>query len=198
MADDLPELLVPDAAEWRAWLQAHPDEALGVWLVLSKKGFTDPTSLKYDDALDEALCFGWIDGLLHARDERTYSQRFTPRRRASKWSQSNVGRIERLTAEGRMKPAGTKEVERAKDDGRWDAAYPGRTKIEVPDDLAAALVAEPLAKAVFDTLDSTNRYAVLVRLHNTKPRARAKWIERTVAMLARGETFHPIPGSPGA
>ncbi|HEV8065330.1 MAG TPA: hypothetical protein VGP46_10885, partial [Acidimicrobiales bacterium] len=109
MADDLPELIVADAAAWRAWLETNGAAEPGVWLVLSKKGFTEPTSLKYDDALDEALCHGWIDGLLHRRDERTYSQRFTPRRAASKWSMSNVGRVERLTTEGRMRPGGTIE-----------------------------------------------------------------------------------------
>ncbi|MGH9170509.1 MAG: YdeI/OmpD-associated family protein [Acidimicrobiales bacterium] len=196
MADEQPELLVTDAGAWRAWLDANFDDPVGVWLVLAKKGAVQPTSLKYEEALEEALCYGWIDGLLHTRDDRTYSQRFTPRRRASKWSQSNVERIGRLTRQGRMQPSGLAEVERAKEDGRWEAAYPGRTKIDVPADLEAALAAEPAAQALFARLDGTNRYSVLVRLHNTKARSRPKQIERTVAMLARGETFYPLPTPP--
>jgi uncharacterized protein YdeI (YjbR/CyaY-like superfamily) len=197
VADDLPELIVADAETWRAWLEANPDEEAGVWLVLAKKGWVEPTSLKYDDALDEALCYGWIDGLIHARDEATYCQRFTPRRRKSRWSLSNVGRIERLIAEGRMQPAGLSEVERAQEDGRWDAAYPGRTTIEVTPELEAALAAEPAAQALFARLDGTNRYAVLVRLHNTKQSAKPAYIQKVVAMLARGETLYPMPGGGG-
>jgi uncharacterized protein YdeI (YjbR/CyaY-like superfamily) len=119
MTDELPELTVADCAGWGAWLAEHHDQQTGIWLVLAKKGTTHPTSLSYEQAVEEALCHGWIDGLARRRDEATYSQRFTPRRARSNWSQSNVGRVERLIGTGRMRPAGLAEVERAKADGRW-------------------------------------------------------------------------------
>src|SRR6266480_6687472 len=136
MAVELPELIVRDAAAWREWLANHHANPTGVWLVLAKKGIEEPTSLTYDQALEEALCHGWIDGQGRRRDETTYRQRFTQRRRRSSWSKRNTGHAERLVAEGRMHPAGVAEVERAKADGRWDAAYAGPTSIEVPPDLA--------------------------------------------------------------
>jgi uncharacterized protein YdeI (YjbR/CyaY-like superfamily) len=186
------ELLVPDAAAWRGWLEAHHDDAAGVWLTLAKKGTTEPTSLSYDQALDEALCFGWIDGQVRRLDERTFRQRFTPRRARSGWSRRNVGLVERLVAEGRMHAAGNAEVERARADGRWAAAYAGPATIEVPDDLAAALAAEPRARATFERLTSQNRYSVLFRVSTAKRAdTRARRIEQLVAMLARGETIHP-------
>ena len=122
MAVDASELLVADVAAWRAWLRDHHTGADGVWLVLAKKGTSEPTSVSYEQALEEALAHGWIDGQSRRRDERTYRQRFTPRRKRSTWSASNVLRVERLTAEGRMQPAGIAEVERARADGRWAAA----------------------------------------------------------------------------
>jgi uncharacterized protein YdeI (YjbR/CyaY-like superfamily) len=186
------DLLLRDAADWRAWLDAHHAESDGVWLVLAKKGTVRPTRLTYDDALEEALCHGWIDGQVRRRDEATYRQRFTPRRARSPWSKRNVGLAERLVAEGRMQPAGAAEIERAKADGRWEAAYAGPATIEVPDDLAAALAAEPRAKAMFDALTSRNRYAVLYRVTTAKRAdTRARRIEQFVAMLARGETPYP-------
>jgi len=189
--DALPELLILDAGAWREWLHAN-HEGTGVWLVLAKKGVTEPTRLTYDEALEDALCFGWIDGQVGRRDERTYRQRFTPRRARSSWSQRNVGLIERLAGEGRMHPAGHAAVERAKQDGRWEAAYAGQATVEVPDDLAAALAAKPTALAMFETLSSQNRYAVLYRIGEAKrAETRARRIERFVAMLARGETIHP-------
>ena len=139
MPTDIPELTVADVDAWRRWLAEHVDGPQGVWLVLAKKGTTEPTSLTYDQALEEALCQGWIDGQARTRDAVTYLQRFTPRRARSQWSRRNVGIVERLTAEGRMQPAGIAEVARARSDGRWDAAYGGQATIEVPDDLAAAL-----------------------------------------------------------
>jgi uncharacterized protein YdeI (YjbR/CyaY-like superfamily) len=150
MATEPPELLLPDATAWRSWLAEHGDEAAGVWLVLAKKGTSDPTSLRYDEALEEALCHGWIDGQGRRRDEATSLRRFTPRRRRSGWSKRNVGIVERLTAEGRMQPRGLAEVDRAKADGRWDAAYAGPASIEVPPDLTAALAADPAGQAMFD------------------------------------------------
>ncbi len=186
------ELLVPDAAAWRAWLASHHDEEGGVWLVLAKKGTTEPTSLSYDQALDEALCFGWIDGQVRRLDEGTFRQRFTPRRSRSPWSKRNVGIADRLLADGRMHARGLAEVERAKADGRWEAAYAGPATIEVPADLAAALAASPRARAMFELLTSQNRYAVLFRISSAKRAdTRARRIEQFVAMLARGETVYP-------
>jgi uncharacterized protein YdeI (YjbR/CyaY-like superfamily) len=192
MVTDLPELTVDDAAAWREWLREHPANPDGVWLVLAKKGTRDPTSLSYDQALEEALCQGWIDGQRGPRDEATYRVRFTPRRARSPWSARNVDIVTRLEWEGRMQPAGRAEVQRAKSDGRWDAAYAGQASIGVPADLAAALAREPRAAAMFEILTSQNRYAVLYRIENAKRTdTRARRIEEYVAMLARGETIYP-------
>jgi uncharacterized protein YdeI (YjbR/CyaY-like superfamily) len=197
MPAELPELIVRDAAAWRAWLATHHDDPAGVWLVLAKKGTEEPTTLTYDQALEEALCHGWIDGQVGRRDDITYRQRFTPRRRRSAWSKRNTGSAERLLAEGRMHPAGIAEVERAKTDGRWDAAYGGPAAIEVPPDLAEALAASPKAQSMFETLSSQNRYAVLYRITTAKrAETRARKIEEFVAMLARGETVHPQKRKP--
>ncbi|HTA31880.1 MAG TPA: YdeI/OmpD-associated family protein [Solirubrobacteraceae bacterium] len=186
------ELTAVDAAAWRRWLADHHAEEAGVWLVLAKKGTTEPTSLTYEQALDEALCHGWIDGQVGRRDERTFRQRFTPRRARSTWSKRNVGHVGRLLREGRMHAAGVAQVERAKADGRWEAAYAGQASIEVPEDLASALAAEPRAQAMFEILTSQNRYAVLYRIDAAKRAAtRARRIEQYVAMLSRGETLHP-------
>ena len=186
------ELIVRDARAWRAWLTKHHADPDGVWLVLAKKGTEKPTNLTYDQALLEALCHGWIDGQVRRRDEGTYRQRFTPRRQRSSWSKRNTEIAERLLAEGRMHPAGVAEVERAKADGRWDAAYAGPASIEVPADLAAALAAEPKAQAMFAGLSGQNRYAILYRIETAKrPDTRARRINELVAMLARGETVHP-------
>jgi uncharacterized protein YdeI (YjbR/CyaY-like superfamily) len=192
MAHELPELIVRDAAAWRAWLAKHHVDPTGVWLVLAKKGTEKPTSLTYDQALKEALCHGWIDGQAGRRDEATYRQRFTPRRRRSVWSKRNTGIAERLIAEERMHSAGQAEVERAKADGRWDAAYAGPADMEVPLDLADALAAEPKAQAMFEGLNSQNRYAILYRIATAKRTdTRERRIQEFVAMLARGETVHP-------
>jgi uncharacterized protein YdeI (YjbR/CyaY-like superfamily) len=192
LSSDGSELIVRDAAAWRAWLAEHHAEPDGVWLVLAKKGTVEPTSLGYDDALEEALCHGWIDGQVRRRDETTYKQRFTPRRKRSPWSKRNVGIAERLVEEGRMHVAGLAEIERAKSDGRWEAAYAGPAAIEVPEDLAAALEAEPKAQVLFEKLTSQNRYAVLYRVTTAKRAdTRARRIEEYVTMLARGETPYP-------
>ena len=192
MAVELEELIRADAAAWRRWLSDHHGDDAGVWLVLAKKGRSGPTTLTYDEALDEALCHGWIDGQVGRRDEATYRQRFTPRRARSPWSQRNIAHVQRLQAEGRMHAAGLAAVESAQADGRWEAAYPGQRTIEVPDDLLAALAAEPRAQAMFEILTSQNRYAVLYRIHQAKRKdTRARRIAEYVAMLARGETLHP-------
>src|SRR5919197_3674138 len=192
MTTTVQELVMPDARAWRRWLAEHHDESTGVWLVLAKKGTSTPTTLTYDQALEEALCHGWIDGQAGRRDEATFRQRFTPRRSRSVWSQRNVARAERLIGDGRMQPAGLREIERAKADGRWEAAYAGPASIDVPGDLERALRAEPKARAMFGRLNSQNRYAILYRLTTAKrPETRARRIDQFVAMLARGETIYP-------
>jgi uncharacterized protein YdeI (YjbR/CyaY-like superfamily) len=191
MPSSLPELTVRDAPAWRAWLSKHHASA-GVWLTLAKKGTTKPTSLVHGQALEEALCHGWIDGQARTGDEKTFSIRFSPRRKQSTWSKRNVALAERLLAEGRMHPAGVAELERARADGRYEAAYAGPASIEVPPDLAEALAAEPRAKAMFATLNSQNRYAILYRTVTAKrPATRSQRIDRFVAMLAKGETIYP-------
>ena len=195
---DLPELLVADTAEWRTWLRGHHSKSQGVWLVLAKKGTTHPTMLSYDEALDEAICFGWIDGQLGRRDNATFLRRFTPRKARSPWSQRNVAIAERLSASGRMDRSGEDEVRQAKADGRWNTAYAGQASVEVPEDLADALIANPGAQARFQTLTSANRYSILYRIGSAKKvETRARRIEQFVEMLARGETIHPQgPRSP--
>lgn len=191
LPDSLPELVLPDAAAWRAWLEQHHASSPGVWLVLHKKG-GDVTALTYEDALQEALCLGWIDGQGRRRDAGSVYQRMTPRRPRSVWSARNVARIAELEREGRMHDAGRAQVEAAKADGRWAAAYPAATDAVVPDDLAAALSASPTAQAWFDVLTSTNRYAVIYRVHQAKrPETRARRIADLVDKLARGETPYP-------
>lgn len=191
MADDLPELLLPDAAAWRAWLAEHHTQQTGVWLVLHKKG-GDVTGLTYVQAVEEALCFGWIDGQARRRDEGSSSQRMTPRRPRSAWSAVNVERVARLEAEGRMHDAGRAQVAAAQGDGRWDAAYRGPATIEVPDDLTAAVDAVPAARAWFDALTSANRFAVLLRISQAKrPETRERRIAAFVADLAEGRTPYP-------
>jgi uncharacterized protein YdeI (YjbR/CyaY-like superfamily) len=189
---DVPDLVVADAAAWREWLGLHHGDEAGVWLLLARKGTTSPTSLAYDEALRAALCFGWIDGQVKARDTATYRQRFTPRRARSPWSARNAGIVAELEAAGLMAPPGLAEVERAKADGRWAAAYAGPATAEVPADLAAAIDADPAARATFDLLTKQNRYAIIWRVGQAKrPETRARRIEQFVAMLARGETVHP-------
>jgi len=155
------EAIFEDAAAWRRWLDEHETEDEGVWLVLAKKGTTSPTTLSYDQALDEALCSGWIDGPKRGRDERTFLQRFTPRRARSMWSARNVGHIARLEDEGRMRARGRAEVERAQADGRWDRAYAGSASAEPPAALVRALEADPALRAAFDGLSRAERYSIL-------------------------------------
>ncbi len=156
-----PLLTVKDAAAWRAWLDANEHTSDGVWLVLAKKGTTEPTSLSYADALDEALCSGWIDGQKGSLDAAVFRQRFTPRRKRSMWSLRNTGIVEELIAQGRMRERGMSEIELAKADGRWERAYAGSATIEVPADLAAALESSPAAGAAFSALNSAGRYSIL-------------------------------------
>ena len=188
MTDELPALTVADSIAWRAWLGEHHGDDRGVWLTLAKKGAAAPTSLTYD----EALCHGWIDGQIRGGDKNSYRQRFTPRTPRSGWSKRNVAIAERLMTEGRMQAPGLAAVERAKADGRWDAAYAGAASIEVPADLAAALESNPAARTMFENLNGRNRYAVLYRIETAKrAETRSRRIEQFVAMLARGETIYP-------
>ncbi len=156
-----PLLTVADAAAWRAWLDVHEHDSDGVWLVLAKKGTSEPTSLSYAQALEEALCSGWIDGQKGSIDAAVFRQRFTPRRRASIWSKRNIGIVEELIVHGRMRERGLREIEAAKADGRWERAYAGSATAEVPEDLAAALASSALAAAGFAALNSSGRYSVL-------------------------------------
>ena len=191
MAIELPELLVPDAPAWRDWLADHHATAPGVWLVLHKQGGT-VTSLTYAEALDEALCFGWIDGQVIKRDGGSYRQRMTPRGPKSRWSARNVGHVARLEREHRMTEAGRAAVRAAQADGRWDNAYGGPATAEVPSDLAAAIAANPSAQAMFEVLTTTNRYAMIYRVITLKRAdARAHRIRQYVDMLARHETLYP-------
>lgn len=185
------ELLVPDAAAWRAWLEGHHASSDGVWLVIGKKGGAT-TALTYEAAVLEALCFGWIDGQTRRRDEETFSQRITPRRRRSPWSASNVARVARLETEGRMTEAGRATVRAAKADGRWERAYAAQADAPPPPDLLSALDAEPRARAMFDILTASNRLAVIHRVTEAKrPETRARRIAGFVESLARGESPFP-------
>jgi uncharacterized protein YdeI (YjbR/CyaY-like superfamily) len=191
MAVELEELLVKDAAEWRSWLEQHHATSPGVWLVLHKKG-GNTTELDYEAALQEALCFGWIDGQGKRRDDDSSFQRMTRRGPKSVWSARNVDRIEKLEAAGRMTAAGRAVVEAAKADGRWESTYSGAASAEVPADLAAAIAAEPRAQAMFDVLTSVNRFALIYRTNSVKQAAtRERKIAGFVEMLARGETPYP-------
>ena len=190
----LPTLEFATAQAWEAWLAAQPHDAPGLWLKLAKQG-SGKASVSKAEAIEGALVHGWIDGQIDRLDEDWFLTRFTPRGPRSSWSANNRAKAEALIKAGRMAPRGLAEVEKAKADGRWAKAYPSQSKAEVPPDLQAALDAEPRAQAMFDGLDSANRYAVLYRVHQAKKaETRAGWIEKLVAMLARGETIHPRRG----
>lgn len=180
----LPILTFPDAAALEAWLAEQPADHKGIWLKLAKKGASVPT-VRQTQAVDAGLCFGWIDGLINRFDEHFYLIRFTPRRPKSKWSLVNVERAEALIAAGRVRPGGLRQIESAKADGRWDAAYPPASRIQVPEDLQAALAADPQAAAAFASLKSAERYSILYRLHDTPdPQRRARAIAACIAKLA--------------
>jgi uncharacterized protein YdeI (YjbR/CyaY-like superfamily) len=177
-------------AEWERWLDENHASVDGVWIKMAKKG-TGIESVRYPEVLDTALCFGWIDGKRLALDEQYFLQRFVPRRPRSNWSRINVDKVERLAAEGRMRSAGTAEVERAKADGRWAAAYEGQRLSTVPDDLQAELDARPEAKAFFEGLNKQNRFAILYQLQDAKrPETRARRLAKFVAMLEAGEKIY--------
>jgi uncharacterized protein YdeI (YjbR/CyaY-like superfamily) len=189
--DELPTLFFPSAGEWEAWLEREHQRAPGLWMSIAKRGAPRP-GVSYSDALDVALCFGWIDGQKRALDAHHWLQRFTPRRARSRWSQINCDRARALIEADRMRSAGLAQIEQARADGRWDAAYPSARGATVPEDLERALAANPAARAFFETLDAANRYAILYRVHDARrPRTRAERIARFVEMLAAGERIHP-------
>jgi len=189
MADDLPVLRFASKAELEAWLEQNAD-ADGIWLKIAKKG-SGVTSISYAEALESALCFGWIDSQKRSFDEEFFLQRFTPRRPRGKWSQINREKAEALIAAAAMRPAGLAEVEAAKADGRWDAAYPGQRTAEVPPDLQRELDRNEAARRSFATLDSANRYAILYRLQDAKkPETRERRLRKFIEMLERGEKIH--------
>ena len=179
------------AGMWEAWLEEHHASSEGVWIKFAKKGSGIET-VSYAEALDAALCYGWIDGQTRGFDDEYWLQRYTPRRPRSKWSKINREKVANLTEVGKMKPAGLREVERARADGRWDAAYDSPSKATVPDDLRRELDKNPEAAAFFATLDSRNRYAILYRIQDAKkPETRARRIEKYVTMLGKGEKLYP-------
>lgn len=178
-------LVVPDVAAWRAWLLLHEDTADGTWLTLAKRGTTSPTSLSCQEALDEALCSGWIDGQRRALDAHTFVQRFTPRRSRSVWSQRNVGLVDELVAAGRMRPRGQAEIDRAREDGRWERAYAGAATAEIPAELSAALTANGAAREAFAALNRSERYTLLHPILTAPSSSvREQRVERLVSRLA--------------
>jgi uncharacterized protein YdeI (YjbR/CyaY-like superfamily) len=190
MADELPIHLFADPDALEAWLEENHDSSEGLWLKIAKKG-TGRSSVTYAEALELALCFGWIDSQKRGFDEEYFLQRFTPRRPRGRWSEINRDKAEALIAAQRMRPAGLAEVEAAKADGRWEAAYAGQRTAAIPDDLQRELDASPAAAKFFDTLDSANRYAVIYRLNDAKkPETRERRRRKFVAMLERGEKIH--------
>jgi uncharacterized protein YdeI (YjbR/CyaY-like superfamily) len=187
---EYPTLLFRDRAHWTRWLERHHGSERGVWIRFAKKG-SELKSVAYPDAVEAALCFGWIDGQVKKYDDDSWIQKFTPRGRKSVWSEINVQRVARLTAAGEMRAAGQAAVDAAKADGRWAAAYASPRMIEEPEDFLAALHRNRKATAFFATISKSNRYAILWRIHTArKPETRARRIKELVAMLARGETFH--------
>jgi uncharacterized protein YdeI (YjbR/CyaY-like superfamily) len=190
-ATDHPILLFPDRAAFREWLEAHHASAAGLWLRIARAA-APLRSVTYAEALDVALCFGWIDGQKRGHDAESFLQKFTPRQKRSLWSKRNREHVERLIAAGEMHPAGLAAVAAAKGDGRWDRAYDSPSTATVPDDLRAALDRHPEASAFFETLTSADRYAILYRIQTAvRPETRARRIAEFVAMLRRGETLHP-------
>ena len=190
VATQPPLIEFAERSEWDAWLREHHDDSNGVWLLLAKKGAPRAT-VTQPEAVEVALCFGWIDGQVGRHDEHFYKQRFTQRRARSKWSQLNCQRASELIANGLMQPPGLEQVELAKADGRWDAAYEPQSSATVPPDFAQALAANPPAEEFFATLTGVRRYSFLYRIHDAKrPETRARRIEKFVALLAERKTLN--------
>lgn len=191
--DALPILSFKTTADWEAWLERQPADSTGLWVRIYKKETGRPT-ITYAEALDGALCFGWIDGQKDKYDDEAWLQKFTPRRPRSNWSQINVKKVDALTAAGRMRPAGLATVEQAKADGRWAKAYAPQSQATVPEDLQAALDKNKAAREFFATLKGANRYAIMFRVRDAKrPETRARLIAGFVDMLKRKETIYPVP-----
>lgn len=189
--DDLPVLAFESADAWEKWLAEQHQKAAGAWLKIAKQGSAEAT-VTYPEALEIAICYGWIDGRKGRLDDDFWLQRFTPRRPGGRWSKINAERAAALIDSGRMRPAGLREVDLARADGRWAAAYAGQRSIEVPGDLRAALTANDAAREFFETISSVNRYAILYRIGSVKrPETRARKIAQYVAMLAEHQTIHP-------
>jgi uncharacterized protein YdeI (YjbR/CyaY-like superfamily) len=188
-----PDLVVKrfrSPAPWEKWLEKHHESSPGVWLEFAKKA-SGVTTVSYKEALEVALCYGWIDGLVGSVDDKVYKQRFTPRRARSKWSQINRAAVEKLHAAGRLAPAAVRQMEEAQRDGRWDAAYPSPSQMRPPEDLLAALEQYPEARRYFEGLNSQNRYAILYRLHDARrPETRARRLEEFIRMLREKKTLH--------
>jgi uncharacterized protein YdeI (YjbR/CyaY-like superfamily) len=189
---DLPVFAFESQQAWGAWLTSQSAQSRGLWLQIAKKS-SGIASVSRQEAFDTALCYGWIDGQLDSFDDKYWLIRFTPRQPSSKWSEKNRARALELVQLGRMQPAGLKEIERAKADGRWGAAYAAQSTAQVPDDLRAALAKNRRAKGFFETLDSKNRYAILYRIHHAKKvETRKARVEKFVAMLIEGKTIYPM------
>lgn len=188
--DHLPHHAFASAIEWEQWLDENHASSDGLWIRMAKKD-AGIASVRYPEVLDSALCFGWIDGRREALDDRCFLQKFTPRRARSRWSRNNRAKAERLIGDGRMRPAGMAEVQRAQADGRWDAAYESQRNSSIPEDLQRELDARPKARAFFAELNSQNRYAILYRLQDAKrPETRARRLAKFVDMLEAGERIH--------
>jgi uncharacterized protein YdeI (YjbR/CyaY-like superfamily) len=193
---DLPVIAFNSQQAWDAWLISQPAGSMGLWLQLAKKS-SGIASVSRQEAVDTALCHGWIDGQLDSFDDDYWLIRFTPRQSTSKWSEKNRARALQLLEVGRVRPAGLNEIERAKKDGRWDAAYAPQSTAQVPDDLRAALAKNKKAERFFETLDRANRFAILYRIHNAKkPETRTARIEKYVKMLIEQQTIHPQKSKP--
>lgn len=187
---EFPTLPFASASAWEEWLAEHHAQADGVWIKMAKKA-SGIASVTHDEALDVALCYGWIDGQCKGLDATYFLQKFTPRRPKSLWSKRNIDKIAALTAAGRMRPPGLAEVAAAQEDGRWDVAYDSPKNMVVPDDLLQALASNERARAFFDTLNQANRYAIVWRLQTAKqPATRQRRFAAIIAMLEKGETFH--------
>lgn len=193
---DLPTLPFPTAAKWEAWLEKNHRKSEGIWLQLFKKA-SGKTSITYDESVEVALCFGWIDGQKKSKNEESWVQRFTPRRKRSIWSKRNIGIVKRLIAEKHMREAGLREAKAAEQDGRWERAYDGSSMMQIPTDFLAALAKKKKAKAFFATLNKANTYAIAWRLQTAKkPETRARRMGQMLAMLERGEAIHLIKPKP--
>ncbi|MGZ4203042.1 MAG: YdeI/OmpD-associated family protein [Thermoleophilaceae bacterium] len=191
MSESDPTVFCATLEEWEAWLGQNHEHVRGVWLKIAKKG-TGIDSARYPEVLDAAIAHGWIDAVRHGHDDEYFLQRFTPRGPRSKWSKINRDKATELIDSGLMTPAGLREVEKAKADGRWNAAYDSQRNITVPDDLQRELDADPKAREFFESLNSQNRYAILYRLHEAKkPETRARRLEQFVTMLKEGKKLHP-------